>query len=172
MKAFFDAPGQMFFFEDNPHVWLGVTTENQRTADERIPILLQIPAAIRFVSVEPMLSEIDLSEWLECSGMPDFCDGKKLDWVIVGGETGPGARRPMPDWVRSLKNQCIAVNVPFFFKGWGAYWPQQEFYKIGKKHFGRLLDGVEWNQFPNADPLSAGVAPWFHRAPENALKGL
>jgi protein gp37 len=158
-----------------PNWWLGVTAENQRTADERIPVLLQIPAAVRFVSVEPMLEPISFKQWLLDVEQYDSRTPWKpeIDWVICGGETGPGARPMHPDWVRSLRDQCQVSNVPFFFKGWGD-WEHESMadftsspgaalssrnatyhiwgggtrsYHIGKKHSGRLLDGVEWNQF-------------------------
>lgn len=102
------------------NVWLGVTAENQTRADERIPILLQIPATVRFVSIEPMLSEIDL-QYLCFNGADGFGSLPDLDWVICGGETGPGARPMHPDWVRFLRDQCAAANVPLFFKQWGAW---------------------------------------------------
>jgi protein gp37 len=86
-------------------MWLGVTAENQRTADERIPILLQIPAAKRFVSVEPMLGPVHL-----------FLERNALDWVIAGPETGPRARPTSIDWVRDLQRQCAAGRIPFFDK--------------------------------------------------------
>ena len=116
------------------NVWLGVTAENQARADERIPILLQIPAAVRFVSVEPMLGPVDLPEYLPPVTTKDFYakmlpDGridsgyrKKLDWVICGGETGPGARPMHPDWVRSLVLQCKNAGVPIFVKQMGSVW--------------------------------------------------
>lgn len=127
------------------HVWLGVTAENQQRANERIPILLQIPAAVRFVSVEPMLGPVDLSEWLggtwycetcECTVDPEFvpfseihypCENyldfiPGIDWVICGGETGPGARPMHPDWVRSLVLQCKNAGVPIFVKQMGSVW--------------------------------------------------
>jgi protein gp37 len=117
------------------NVWLGVTAENQARADERIPILLQIPAAKRFVSVEPMLGPLDISRWLRPrqTRNPDGYGGdhapgwttdfKAIDWVICGGETGPGARPMHPDWVRSVRDQCQAAGVPFFFKQWGEWAP-------------------------------------------------
>lgn len=120
------------------NLWLGVTAENQARADERIPILLQIPAAVRFVSVEPMLGPVDLPEYLPPVTTKDFYvkmlpDGridsgyrKKLDWVICGGETGPGARPMHPDWVRSLRDQCQAAGVPLYFKSWGDWIPSYE----------------------------------------------
>lgn len=128
-----------------PNVWLGVTAENQQRADERIPILLQIPAAVRFVSVEPMLGPVDIYRWLRChicsnngsyynpnSDEVEECpicsseDPSLLDWVICGGETGPGARPMHPDWVRSLRDQCQAAGVPFFFKQWGEWKPVEQ----------------------------------------------
>jgi protein gp37 len=156
-----------------PNVWIGVTAENQHRADERIPILLQIPSAVRFVSVEPMLGSVDLNK---------SCESEELDWVICGGETGPGARPMHPDWVRSLRDQCHEAKVPFFFKSWGEWFPRDEWeynpelvlpdddvayhdgqytkvfdswdgpcpvHKVGKKKAGRLLDGQEWNEIPD-----------------------
>ena len=106
-----------------PNVWLGVSVEDQKTADERIPLLLQTPAAKRIVSVEPMLERIEY-------------DWSKLDWVIVGGESGPGAR-PHPNHkdVLHLANQCVKAGVPFFLKQmWGAKMP--------------YLAGQIWDQTP------------------------
>lgn len=90
---------------------IGVTCENQKRADERIPVLLQIPAAVRFVSIEPMLGPVDLS-------VKTFWDDPSagIQWVIVGGETGPGARPMAPVWARSVRDQCRAAGVPFFMK--------------------------------------------------------
>lgn len=129
-----------------PNVWLGVSVEDQATADERIPLLLQTPAAVRWVSAEPLLSGIDLGEWLgggECddcgsraplaywplSNGVRFCgcrstaikETRGIDWVVAGGESGPKARPMHPDWVRLLRDQCQAAGVPFFFKQWGEY---------------------------------------------------
>lgn len=134
-----------------PNVCLGVTVENQAYADERIPILLQIPAAVRFISVEPMLGSVDVSYYLSYCGSCNAPINKKdpswrwngicwehkcpsnhpqlgyfaaytgVDWVICGGETGPGARPMHPDWVQSLRDQCRDARVPFFFKQWGEY---------------------------------------------------
>lgn len=117
------------------NVWLGVTAENQQRADERIPILLEIPAAVRFVSIEPMLGPVDLSLSdgvdLSMSVGTGLKPGKSylinsLDWVICGGETGPGARPMHPDWVRNLRNQCQEAGVPFFFKQWGEWFPRDQ----------------------------------------------
>jgi len=113
------------------NIWLGVSAENQATADERIPWLLKTPAAVRFISVEPMLGRIDLSEGLTLRG-------PALNWVIAGGESGPGAR-PHPSLidVRYLKAQCVRTGVPFFLKQmWGEKMP--------------MLDGRKWDQIPEA----------------------
>lgn len=154
--------GEGYLNEGN--VWLGVTAENQQRADERIPILLQIPAAVRFVSVEPMLGPVDLSKWLggtwycetcECIVDPEFvpfseihypCENyldfiPGIDWVICGGETGPGARPMHPDWVRSLKDQCQEAGVPFFLKS---------MHINGKIVKMPEIDGRRWNEYPNA----------------------
>jgi protein gp37 len=99
-----------------PNVWLGVSVEDQRRADERLPLLRQTPAAVRFVSAEPLLGPIDL-DLVDCMGAPTG----DIHWVIVGGESGPGARPMHPDWARSLRDQCAAAGVPFFFKQWGEW---------------------------------------------------
>ena len=96
-----------------PNVWLGVSVEDQQRADERIPHLLTTPAAVRFLSVEPLLGPVDLSHYL---GAPFPPNG-----VIVGGESGPGARPCAVEWVRSIQQQCQQAGVRFFFKQWGAY---------------------------------------------------
>lgn len=105
------------------NVWLGTSIEDQKTADERIMHLLVCPAAIRFLSVEPMLGPIRLLLKWEADG-PAL-----LDWVIVGGESGPGARPMHPDWVRSVRDQCKAAGVPFFFKQWGEWMPVTPLYE-------------------------------------------
>jgi len=110
------------------NIWLGVTAENQARADERIPILLKIPAAVRFVSIEPMLEPVELRSWVGKGDMP------YLDWVIVGAETGPGKRPMKTEWALDVKRQCEAAGVPFFFK---------------KDSQGRhTLDGKTYEQFP------------------------
>lgn len=152
-----------------PNVWLMVTVENQKAADERVPYLLKTPAARRGVSVEPMLEQIYLDNILESSAdkrsswSVDALAGttqagrekiNKLDWVICGGETGPGARPMHPDWARSLRNQCQAAGVPFFFKKWGEWQETGSeegsavYKRVGKVAAGRLLDGREWNEIP------------------------
>jgi protein gp37 len=100
-----------------PNVWLGTSVEDQATADERIPHLLRCPAAVRFVSAEPLLGPIDLADAVVKRQLGD----PQPNWVIAGGETGPGARPAHPDWVRALRDQCQAASVPFFFKQWGEY---------------------------------------------------
>ncbi|MGB9408210.1 MAG: phage Gp37/Gp68 family protein [Terracidiphilus sp.] len=120
-----------------PNVWLGVSVENQAAADERIPLLLRTPAAVRFISAEPLLGPVDLEELPSASGIGRYLDSlsnagvdkgalipNKLDWVIAGGESGPGARPMNPDWARSLRDQCVDAAVPFFFKQWGEYSPK------------------------------------------------
>jgi protein gp37 len=166
MLRFINSP--IHQFTNLPNVWLGVSAENQQTADERIPILLHIPAAVRFVSCEPLLGAIDLKfndKHCDRTESSHVCDtvSDKLNWVICGGESGPRARPMHPDWARSLRDQCQAAGVPFFFKQWGEYKsviPKEVFYsdatfhdgtclrKVGKKAAGRLLDGREWNEFP------------------------
>jgi protein gp37 len=108
-------------------VWVGTSVENQATADERIPALLKIPAAKRFISVEPMLGPVDFSaffggEYVGLPGdkiIPNYNFG--IDWVICGGESGPNARPMHPDWVRDLRDQCVEAGLPFFFKQWGEW---------------------------------------------------
>lgn len=116
------------------NVWLGVSVENQAAADERIPLLLQTPAAARFISAEPLLGSLDVA-WALSNNRLDIGAGfllrgrfapgmetlRPLDWAICGGESGPCARPIHPDWARSLRDQCAAANVPFFFKQWGEW---------------------------------------------------
>lgn len=106
-----------------PNVWLGVSVEDQAAADERIPHLLATPAAVRFVSCEPLLAPVDLRRWLWADTEPvtDRVRTPRLDWVIVGGESGPGARPMNVAWARSLLAQCKAANIPAFTKQLGAH---------------------------------------------------
>ncbi len=110
-----------------PHVWFGVSVEDQMTANVRIPLLLATPASKRFLSCEPVLKEIDLERggWSFLGRIkgPQGRRYEKIDWVIAGGESGPGARPMHPDWVRNLRDQCAARGVPFFFKQWGEWFP-------------------------------------------------
>lgn len=107
------------------YVWLGVSVEDQARAEERIPLLLDTPAAVRWISAEPLLGPVDASRWL-AAAEPDTDMGlsnPRLDWVVAGGESGPGARPTHPDWARSLRDQCQAAGVPFLFKQWGVWSP-------------------------------------------------
>ncbi|MGE0426230.1 MAG: phage Gp37/Gp68 family protein [Reyranellaceae bacterium] len=97
-----------------PNLWLGVSVEDQQRADQRVPELLATPAAIHFVSAEPLLGEIDFSRWIDI-------DLSLLDWVIVGGESGPNARPMHPDWARAIRDQCASAGVAYFFKQWGQW---------------------------------------------------
>ncbi len=134
------------------NLWLGVSVENQDTANERIPILLDTPAAVRWISAEPLLGLIDLTnisangeQWdaldrreASDADLEGGCNGA-LDWVVVGGESGANARPMDPAWVRSLRDQCVAADVPFFFKQWGGR---------RKKAAGRTFDGITWDEYP------------------------
>jgi protein gp37 len=109
-----------------PNLWLGISVVNQEEADRDIPKLLRVPAAVRFLSMEPLLGPVEFSN---VSRRADAISqlGKKallgIDWVIVGGESGRGARPMHPDWARSLRDQCAAAGTPFFFKQWGEWAP-------------------------------------------------
>jgi protein gp37 len=119
------------------NVWLGVSVEDQKRADERIPLLLQTPAAVRWLSVEPLLGRVDLRRWLDdpCNCMIPAQEGAGqhaancatfktpwcLDWVVVGGESGPGARPCALEWIEEVMAQCKAADVPVFVKQLGAY---------------------------------------------------
>lgn len=128
-----------------PNVWLGVSTEDQKWADIRIPALLETPAAVRFISAEPLIGPITLSADAigRYYGGDPREDERGLDWVIVGGESGRGARPMHPDWARSLRDQCTSAGVPFLFKQWGGRTPKAN---------GRVLDGRTWDEYPNEDP--------------------
>ena len=148
------------------NLWLGVTAENQEQADYRIPLLLQVPAAVRFVSCEPLLGPLDLGPYLfceDCSGQgaivsmgwggPDVdecasCKGDRLarphlGWAIAGCESGPGKRPARVEWFRDLKDQCQAAGVPFFLKQMAS--PVHAFIEHMPE-----LDGQRWAQFPEA----------------------
>ena len=165
------------------NVWIGVTVENQEMADKRIPELLKIPARVRFLSCEPLLGAVNMRAvaYIRAGGqtiidaltghMPNAFSGTKpswprIDWVICGGESGPKARPMHPDWARSLRDQCKAAGVPFFFKQWGEWapdclheWPpcrtidrpspgsRGVMFHCGKTRAGHLLDGVEHHEF-------------------------
>lgn len=112
-----------------PNVWMGTSVENQDYV-WRIRMLREIPAAVRFLSVEPLLGPISR---LPISG---------IDWVIVGGESGPGARPMKEEWVTQIRDRCLKFEVPFFFKQWGG---------VNKKRTGRTLEGRTWDQMPQSD---------------------
>ena len=116
-----------YLYDELPkNVWMGVSLESAKL-ERRVHVLRMIPSTVRFLSVEPLLGPLGA---LDLSG---------IDWVIVGGESGPGARPMHPDWVREIRDQCTAQNVPFFFKQWGGIRPKSN---------GRELDGREWNEMP------------------------
>ena len=124
------------------NLWLGITAENQKRADERIPVLLQIPAVVRFVSIEPMLEPVDLDKYsgrmrlwkqnqimyAELAHQYPKCEIPRLDWVIAGPETGPGKRECKPEWIRDLYEQCKSASIPFFDKS-KKDWLAREFPK-------------------------------------------
>ena len=116
----------------HPHIWLGVSVENRRHGLPRIEQLRDVPAAIRFLSIEPLLEDLGP---IDLSG---------IHWVIVGGESGPGARPMRTEWVQSVHRQCRAQHVPFFFKQWGG---------VHKRKAGRELAGKTWDEFPSLKPL-------------------
>jgi protein gp37 len=154
-----------------PNVWLGVSVEDQTRAEERIPDLLATPAAKRFLSCEPLLGPMHLRcirfpasnrAFLDATnGRTDYPgphahpDLAKVDWVICGGESGPNARPMNPGWARLLRDQCQDAGVPFFFKQWGEWQAGDndtphglQYYRVGKKAAGAMLDGREWREFP------------------------
>jgi protein gp37 len=153
-------------YELPSHVWLGTTVEDQEYARKRLPYLLEFKSpAVRFVSCEPLLGALDLSEYLKSVG-----GRARVDWVIAGGESGHGARPMDPTWPEQLQQQCAAACVPFHFKQWGHWAPAASlelphgatrkvvhFYRgkekvsvvsVGKTAAGRTLKGRTWDQFP------------------------
>lgn len=120
------------------NLWLGVSVEDQKWADQRIPLLMETPARVRFISCEPLLGPVDLGKWTS-----------DVDWVIVGGESGPKARPMHIDWARAIRNECVDAGVPFFFKQWGGRTP---------KSGGRLLDGRTWDMWPRSTVISSTAA--------------
>lgn len=126
-----------------PNVWLGTSVENQTWADRRIPELVATPAAVRFLSCEPLLGPVEFSDVTGRSDAVTQWGRKALDgigWVIVGGESGPDHRPVDPAWVRSIRDQCEAVDVPFLFKQWGGR---------TSKAGGRELDGRTHDGYPD-----------------------
>ena len=161
---------------DLSNVWLGVSISNQPDADRWLPFLLQTPAAVRFVSYEPALEMVDFDHIKfpqdRTIPMSSLYGGRSTDtpwhlnWIVLGGENGPGARPMHPEIPRSVRDQCAAADVPFFFKGWGKHKPvarapgseimdimhpdpdRQWFANVGKKAAGCLLDGREHKEMP------------------------
>lgn len=159
-----------------PNVWIGATIVNQEEADRDIPKLLAVPAKVRFLSMEPLIGPVNLGPYLYDIHLDN--GEKPVDWVIVGGESGPGARAMHPDWARGLRDQCEAAGTAFLFKQWGEWMPgvksgdkvqlvfepngptgpdKPEFTdwpdgacaaRVGKKAAGRKLDGRTWDEFP------------------------
>lgn len=159
-------------------IWLGVSVEDQKAADSRIPLLLQSPAKVKFLSCEPLLGPIMFKiDWLPVliGDGPEKFPG--IDWVIAGGESGPNARPMHPQWPRYLRDRCQEADVPFFFKQWGEWAPPEDdcfgpnecgpldgsctdmrqifsfpdgkiMTRSGKGLAGRLLDGRKWNEYP------------------------
>lgn len=164
LKFFTDRPD----LQGLPNVWLGTTVESQKMADLRIPTLMSVPGVVkRFLSCEPLLGPIDLDETVRRARLAVSVASPvataSIDWVIAGGESGPKARAARPDWFRSLRDQCAATGVPFFFKQWGEWAPldgtglvseqpdakpKDDLYRIGKKRAGALLDGKLHREFP------------------------
>ena len=156
-----------------PNVWLGVSVEDQATADERLAVLLEVPAKVRFVSYEPALGPVDFTRIYPADAGGDLpvnvltpfnphSGVGHLDWVICGGESGPEARPMNRDWARQVRDQCEAAGVPFFFKQWGEWSPvdpkqsyrsvtvntETGMVRVGKKAAGAKLDGREHREFP------------------------
>jgi protein gp37 len=144
------------------NVWLGTTVENQTFADKRLPSLLKHPAAVRFLSCEPLLGPLDLTSWFNRKGL------FPIDWVIAGGESGPRARAMHPAWPRAVLHQCQEFEVPFHFKQWGHWVPAEitndktpilltigqeapvQMARLPKKQAGRILEGTVWNGLPSS----------------------
>lgn len=141
---------QHYFPQGFPEqIWVGVTAENQKWADDRIPILCQVKASVRFLSCEPMFGEIKLEKiWKE-----------NLEWIIAGGESGHQARNHSPQWFRSLRDQAVAAEIPFHFKQWGEWDPTGT--KVGKKVAGRELDGRTWDEFPERVQRYHSLPSWI-----------
>ena len=157
---------QSWVYDCPDNVWLGISAENQEQYDIRVAELLQIPSPVHFISAEPLLGPIDMGLGGKWYGRDDL--NEMINWVIVGGESGPNARPMHPDWVRGIRDQCQDSEVAFLFKQWGEWAPDclcptspphrstlrpepgkpGVMFHCGKKSAGRLLDGREWNLFP------------------------
>jgi protein gp37 len=163
---------QSWMYEWPKHVWLGATVVNQMEADRDIPKLIQIPAKVRFLSIEPLLGAITLNHinlvYSDIKPDGSIKERKAISWVIVGGESGSNARPMHPDWASSLRDQCKVAGVPFLFKQWGEFAPnclcQKStacadvprpaggligcMFRCGKKAAGRVLDGETYSEYP------------------------
>lgn len=155
------------------NVWLGTSVEDQKRADYRISILLGCPGQLHFISAEPLLGPLTVRSYLRRSDMPNVFHPKGLDWVIAGGESGRRARPVAGKWFRSLRDECVAAEVPFYFKQWGEWTTATDeillglhkekqlkvtdgelVVRLGRRVTGRELDGRTWDQFP-------GGAAWL-----------
>jgi protein gp37 len=149
------------------NVWIGTTTENQKRLDERIPVLLTIPARVRFLSCEPLLGPLEFSNVTKRSDAVAQLGKKALDgihWVIVGGESGPKARPMNPAWVRSIRNQCQAADVPMLFKQWGEWHPGTQTEDVAeivlhahKRTDGKVVTGPrnpQWHEFADGNLMA------------------
>lgn len=125
------------------NVWLGVSTEDDLRTRERLAVLAETPSAVRFVSAEPLLEDISAALHEPHAGQPVLA---KMDWVIVGGESGPHHRPMQPEWVDTIRQACLTFSVPFFFKQWGGRTP-----KAG----GRQLAGTTWDEMPRVADVGA-----------------
>jgi protein gp37 len=148
------------------NVWLGSTVEDQQWAEERLPFLLRHKATVRFLSCEPLLGPLNLTTWFRRRRF------EPIDWVIAGGESGPGARPMHPDWPTSLLRQCRAADVAFHFKQWGHWVPAEiagqtksslvefrterpvKMARLPKKEAGRILEGTTWDGLPHFHSLA------------------
>ena len=135
---------QLLGLPQPPHIWLGVSVEDQERADNRIQVLLNIPAQVRFLSCEPLLGPLDVDPYLEGGG---------IAWVIDGGESGPGRRPADTDWFRVVRDACLKYGVPYFHKQGNDLYPGRD----------RELDGVTWDQVPSQPRGLAGLdGVWSH----------
>ena len=143
-----------------PNVWHGTLVENQETADERIPELLKVPSAVRFLSCEPLLGAVNFVSHFNREAAPhmNFHYVPTIDWVICGGESGHKARPMHPAWARSLRDQCVATDVPFFFKQWGEWLPAFEYQYADVKddYENSKYDSCVWDTEKNSWTDTAG----------------
>lgn len=142
-----------------PNIWVGVSVEDQRAFDERFPLLMSTNAAVKWLSIEPLLGPIELFD-RECfDNTANYLKLSGLNWVVVGGESGPDARPMHTRWVRDIRNDCQRLNIPFLFKQWGEWAPKYPdagpddlrsctMVRVGKKKAGRILDGITYDDYP------------------------